>query len=69
MDDFGTALSLADKVAGFFPSYDQRKRAKLTKAKDAYQTLITREERDHDLILDLRAQMAPLIKEVMELKK
>lgn len=69
MDYFGTALSLADKVAGFFPSWDQKKRAKLTKAKTTYKTLITRAERDHDLILDLRDEIEPLIKEVMELNK
>ena len=69
MDYFATSLSLADKIAGFFPSYDQKKRARLTKAKKAYKTLITREDRDLDLILDLRDEMTPLIKEVLELKK
>lgn len=69
MDYFGVSLSLANKVAGFFPSYDQKKRARLTRAKLAYLTLITREDRDHDLILDLRDEMEPLIKEVLELKK
>ena len=68
MDSFGAALTLAGKVASFFPGFDQRKKAKLAKAKIAYKTLITREDRDHDLILDLRDDLEPLIEEVMELE-
>ena len=66
MDYFGTALSLADKVAGFFPSYDQKKRSKLTKGLLIYNRLIKVNKmfRDHDLILDLREELEPLIKEV-----
>ena len=66
MDYFGVALSLAEKVVDKIPDYDDRKRAKLTKAKKLYNREIKREkdERDHDLILYLREDLEPLLEEI-----
>lgn len=69
MDYFGVALSLAEKVTGLIPSYDSKKRAKLTKGLQDYNRLIKVDKmyRDHDLILDIREELEPLIEEVKHL--
>ncbi len=66
METFTLALSLASKVLDKFPDYEQKKRKKFRDLKDTYNTEVKREKstRDHDLIMNLKEQLTPMMEEI-----
>ena len=66
MEIFQLALGFASKAMDKLPDYDEKKRAEFRDLKDAYNTEVKREKntRDHDLIMNLKEQLTPLMVEI-----